>query len=66
MTERATDLGILKNIGLVKDDAGDDVLRATIDFYYGNAPTFDLRVIFDRVPVRIVPVRALEQKADTE
>jgi len=51
----STEWGIVKRIGRHEDRKGRQVLRAIVEFYDGNGPSFPFKVVWDRVPVKIVP-----------
>lgn len=47
------EMGVVKSIRRMTSKGGKVVLRATVDFYDGNAPDISPKTIWDRIPVMI-------------
>ena len=58
-----SDIGKLVKISRTNDDNGREVLRATVDFQYGNSPDLPFAMIWNGSPVRIV-LAIEKQEAD--
>lgn len=53
----ADELGVVTNVCRAEDDQGRTVLRATVDFYDGNAPALTFRTVWEKIPVTIIEVK---------
>lgn len=48
------DTGIVKSVISLVDEEGRSVLRAIVDYYDGDSPTFAFKVVWERRPVKII------------
>lgn len=49
-----SEMGVVKSISRVEDDAGRTVLQAIIHFYDGNCPDLTPATVWECAPVKIV------------
>lgn len=60
--ETESNVGRLVRVSLTNDDNGREVLRAFVDFDYGNSPDLPFAVIWNGQPVKIVLANGEKEK----